>query len=339
MQVKFDSKTLPAAKRRQAWRDAICEIYLQVDCAAEQRSDYEGFVREARFGDVTLTDTLISPQSVHRQSLHISHFDKDFYYVGIEHIGRVNVLQAGSSFVLRPGVGGIYYANQPYQLRCDVKSRQYWIELPRQAFDSRFDSGSPSLFGHFDLSRGLGYIAMEFCAALAAEGAGLDAEPRAKLGEQFMDILAMALRGEPDRQPADERGVQRARLRSVTAYIDAHLSDPTLSLAEIAKRNGISLRYLHQLFRLTDMSASEWVRLRRLQRCFDMLTSPRHATQSITEIAYSMGFSSSSHFSNLFRAQFGLRPSDVRGACDTADVFRTTSLLADDARIERQRPE
>ncbi len=97
MQVMFDSKTLPAAKRRQAWRDAICEIYLQVDCASEQNPDYEGFVREARFGGVTLTDTLISPQSVHRQSLHISHFDKDFYYVGIEHIGRVNIHQAGSS--------------------------------------------------------------------------------------------------------------------------------------------------------------------------------------------------------------------------------------------------
>ena len=154
--------------------------------------------------------------------------------------------------------------------------------------------------------------------------------PRAKLGEQFMDILAMALSGEPDRQPADERSVQRARLRSVKAYIDARLSDPNLSLAAIAKKNGISLRYLHQLFRLTDMSASEWLRLRRLQRCYDMLTSPRHATQSITEIAYSMGFSSSSHFSNLFRAQFGLRPSDVRGASFTAKPSRRM-FLTDDA--------
>ena len=48
MQVMFDSKTLAAAKGRQAWRDAICEIYLQVDCAAEQRTDYEVF--SARLG-------------------------------------------------------------------------------------------------------------------------------------------------------------------------------------------------------------------------------------------------------------------------------------------------
>ncbi len=128
-----------------------------------------------------------------------------------------------------------------------------------------------------------------------------------------MDILALALSGEPDRQPADEQSVQRARLRSVKAYIESNLGDPNLSLATIAKQNGISLRYLHQLFRLVDMSASEWLRLRRLQRCYDLLTSPRNANRSITEIAYSMGFVSSSHFSNLFRAQFKVRPSDVRG--------------------------
>lgn len=39
MQPIFDSKALPAAKRRQAWQEAICEIYLQVDCAAEQEND------------------------------------------------------------------------------------------------------------------------------------------------------------------------------------------------------------------------------------------------------------------------------------------------------------
>jgi hypothetical protein len=37
------------------------------------------------------------------------------------------------------------------------------------------------------------------------------------------------------------------------------------------------------------------MRMRRLQRCYDLLTSPVHQTRSITEIAYSMGFSSSSH--------------------------------------------
>jgi hypothetical protein len=223
MQVVFDAKTLAAAKRRQAWRDAICEIYLRVDCAAEQEADYEGFVREMRFGDVTLTDALLSPQSVHRRQQHIAQFDKDYYYAGIEQIGRFEILQGGSSVTLRPGVGGIYYANEPYVLRSNVKTRQFWIELPREAFNRRFDAGRPPLLTPIDLGQGLGRIAAEFCSSLAAEGAGLDPQVSATLGEQFMDILAMALNSGPGRQPEAERSVQGARLRSVKAYIDANL--------------------------------------------------------------------------------------------------------------------
>ena len=144
MRVVFDTKTLSAAQRGEAWREAICEIYLQVDCVAEKQKDYEGFVREARFGAVTFTDTLLSPQSIHRRAHHISaNFDKDYYYFGIEHIGEVNISQAGASFPLRKGIGSLYYANDPYSLRCYVKSRQFWVELPRDAFDRRFDFGDP----------------------------------------------------------------------------------------------------------------------------------------------------------------------------------------------------
>jgi transcriptional regulator GlxA family with amidase domain len=142
-----------------------------------------------------------------------------------------------------------------------------------------------------------------------------------------MDLLALALIAEPDRQPTAERSVQAARLSSIKAYIEAHLGDPNLSPAAIARNNGISLRYLHYLFQAVEMTVSDWLRLRRLERCRDMLTSPQHARKSITEIAFSTGFSSSSHFSNLFRAQYSIRPSDVRGP--------STYPSYDDVRLRR----
>jgi hypothetical protein len=51
MDVVFDTRTLAAGKRREAWRDAICEIYLQVDCRIDPG--------EARLGEVTITDAVI----------------------------------------------------------------------------------------------------------------------------------------------------------------------------------------------------------------------------------------------------------------------------------------
>jgi hypothetical protein len=131
MEVVFDTRTMAAGKRRQGWRDAICEIYLQVDCQTDPDVEYAGLVREARLGEVTITDAVISPQAIRRGNDHIGRFGKDCYYLGIEHIGAVDIRQSGTSFVLPPGRGSQYHANEPYELHSEVESRQFWIELPR----------------------------------------------------------------------------------------------------------------------------------------------------------------------------------------------------------------
>jgi len=127
-----------------------------------------------------------------------------------------------------------------------------------------------------------------------------------------MDVLALAIdMGDKD-EFSEDATARKARLRSVKVWIEEHLTDPDLSLERIAKNNGVSLRHLHYLFRLTDVSVSEWILDRRLQRCYDVLTRPELRSLSITEVAYQLGFSSSSYFSTVFRRKFGHSPSDLR---------------------------
>ncbi|MFN3592337.1 MAG: helix-turn-helix transcriptional regulator, partial [Thermaurantiacus sp.] len=59
----------------------------------------------------------------------------------------------------------------------------------------------------------------------------------------------------------------------------------------------------------TGMSVSEWIQCRRLQLAHDRLA--RGQARSITELAFDLGFSSSAHFSTLFRRRFGVAPRDV----------------------------
>jgi AraC-like DNA-binding protein len=312
MQTIFDSRTLPASKRYRAWQDAICDIYFQVDCTPEERHDYDGLVREARFGSLILTDTVSAPQVVLRQNRHIARLDKDCYIFGLPQFGRGGLCQRDASFTMHTGAAGLFYASEPYDLRGKAPVRAFWMEIPQHLLASRFSSGRAPVNTLLNVERGLGRIAAEFCTALAAESALLDDDARAKLGDEFLDILAAAIDAGLDREPTGEKAVRKARLRSVKAYIDAHLREPDLTLESIARNNGISLRYLHELFTAMETSVSDWIWLRRLQQCHALLTHPEHAARSITEIAFSMGFNSSSHFSNRFREAFGLRPSDVR---------------------------
>ena len=312
MDLVFTTEGLGPSKRYAAWQRAICDVYVHVDVNADRRSDYQGFIREARFGAVTMTDVLLSEQRITRRERHIAKLDKDCYYVEFVQQGKINVLQAGQTLLSNPGVGAIFSASEAYDLECMGKVRSLYLEIPRSEFASRFNESRIPVAMTMPTGRGLGRIAAEFCASLASEGAPLDETARARLGDELMDVLALALdMGDRD-ELAEDATAQKARLRSVKAWIEENLTDPDLSLEKIAKSNGVSLRHLHYLFRLTDVSVSEWILDRRLQRCYDVLTRPELRSLSVTEVAYRLGFRSSSHFSTAFRRRFGHSPSDLR---------------------------
>jgi AraC-like DNA-binding protein len=312
MDLIFSTDEVERAKRYAAWQGAICDVYVHVDVNSQDRSDYEGFIREARFGSVMMTDVLLSGQRITRRSRHIAKLDKDCYYAQFIQQGKINVLQAGETLVTNGGVGAVFCATESYDLECVGKVRSFYLELPRKAFADRFANDRIPIAATLGTGRGLGRIAAEFCSMLAVEGASLDAAVRARLGDELMDVVALALDAGDRDEPAADHAVQQARLRSVKAWIEEHLADPDFSLEKVAKHNGISLRYLHYLFKLTDMSASEWIWDRRLQRCYDVLSQSGPGNSSITEAAYRLGFNSSSHFSTAFRRKFGIRPSDLK---------------------------
>ncbi|MGA7808528.1 helix-turn-helix domain-containing protein [Bradyrhizobium sp.] len=312
MDLVFSTEPLEPAKRYAAWQGAICDVYVHVDVNAEKRADYHGFIREAHFGAVTMTDVLLSQQRISRRERHIAKLDKDCYYVEFVQQGKINVLQAGETLLSNPGFGAIFSASEAYDLECIGRVRSLYLEIPRQEFASRFSETRLPVAASVATGRGLGRIAAEFCSSLASEGSVLAEAARARLGDELMDILALALDMGDRHELTEDATAQKTRLRSVKAWIEEHLADQDLSLERIARHNGVSLRHLHYLFRLTDMSVSEWILDRRLQRCHDVLTRPELRSLSVTEVAYRLGFSSSSHFSTVFRKKFGHSPSELR---------------------------
>ena len=259
MDLIFSTDSLPRQKRYAAWRDAICDVYVHVDVHAEDRSNYDGFIREVQFGSVALTDVLLSHQQITRHPSHLSKLDKDCYYVQLIQTGNINVLQDGTTLPTNAGLGALFCASEPYVLQCLGKVRSYYLELPRKEFAARFAKDRIPISTTMSTGRGLGRIATEFCATLASEGSTLDVSTRARLGDELMDVLALAFDSGQQDEPRADQVVQRARLRSVKAWLEHHLGNPELTLEAIAKANDISLRYLHSLFRIEGTSVSHWI--------------------------------------------------------------------------------
>ena len=81
MKLVFSSEEYPTAKRFEAWRAGVCDNYVQVDMVDMGPSDYVGYIKEASFGPVTLTETQSPPLHIVRRRSHLSRVSKDCIYV------------------------------------------------------------------------------------------------------------------------------------------------------------------------------------------------------------------------------------------------------------------
>jgi AraC-like DNA-binding protein len=82
----------------------------------------------------------------------------------------------------------------------------------------------------------------------------------------------------------------------------------------LAGEAGMSRSQLHRkLTALTGQTPTEFIRYMRLHRAMDLL---RKGAGTISEIAYSVGFSGVSYFSKCFQEQFGTLPSAVKSTAE-----------------------
>jgi acetamidase/formamidase/AraC-like DNA-binding protein len=142
--------------------------------------------------------------------------------------------------------------------------------------------------------------------------AGLDPADLSSAEAAIVELVSGALLAETP--SSAETATQAAHLRRVHNAIEARLSDPELSMADVAREEAISQRYLQRLFERQDTTFSNYVRQRRLERCRLDLADPIHADESIAEIAFRWGFRDQAYFSRAFSAAFGCSPREFRKA-------------------------
>jgi AraC-like DNA-binding protein len=124
------------------------------------------------------------------------------------------------------------------------------------------------------------------------------------------DLMALAIGATGEgREIARGRGARAARMEAIRADL---ARDASLSVDEIAQRQGVTPRYVQMLFEEQGTTFGEFVTERRLDTARSMLCSPRYAGWSIAGIAFEAGFKDLSHFNRRFRRRFGLTPRDFR---------------------------
>lgn len=170
----------------------------------------------------------------------------------------------------------------------------------------------------------------------------LDAAPQAAAHlKRYVGILPHLTQGEPDRMLLDHiaatlidlvalvlgasgdsadlakmRGLRAARLEDVFTLIRQHFSDPEFSTAQVARRLGLTSRYVNDLLQETGIGFADRVTELRMQMARKMLTDKSKDRLKVVDVAYAVGFNEVSYFNRRFRQRFGEKPSQIRGHQD-----------------------
>lgn len=131
----------------------------------------------------------------------------------------------------------------------------------------------------------------------------------ASVGDHVYALLGLCFDAGPDGRAA---GVGAARLALVKADMARRFDQPGLTLEDVARRRGVSARYVQQLFAAEGTSFSDHLRDLRCERARTLIDDPAQLARSIADIAFEAGFSDLSSFNRAFRRRFGMTPREMR---------------------------
>lgn len=154
---------------------------------------------------------------------------------------------------------------------------------------------------------------IRYAQSLDAEAEGLAADERARCCAHLHELAQIALTAnDPARLESQGRGVRAARLRAIKAAIDAHVTEPGLSLAVIAAATGISERYGRALFAEDQTTFRDYLTRQRMLLLRQMLADPGQDHRSISDLVMAVGFGDLSWFNKCYRQIYGETPKESR---------------------------
>jgi AraC-like DNA-binding protein len=297
------------------WVDVATKAYFGHGFSAPAES-FAGSLHAGHLDNILLSRCACGPCDVTRTRREIAGDDIDDMILAVRLSGRSTFSQNGRDEIIDPGTLFVQDAGRPLRLNFLMHTTSICVSIPRDVWQARI--GSAAITGNVSTKRPVAALAAEFITMLAARADALEAPVRARLAEQALDLIALALNdGDGTSRLSSPRASALLRLKAV---IDARLSDPTLKPADVAAAVGISVRYANDLLAEQNFSLERYILHRRLERCRVALADPLQSHRMIGEIAFSWGFSDHSHFTRRFRKAFGMAPGDCRRRLEAGGV-------------------
>jgi AraC family transcriptional activator of tynA and feaB len=293
----------------QSWSAALTDLCGQFDIDPLEAPAFEGRINYATVSKLKLCQIEATQHRLAHTASRAKPGGHPFVKILFQTYGISHFEQDGRRIELMPGDCLAYDVSCPHTIVSPTLTRHEVVIVPKELLQERGFRSAKMAACKVSARTGAGRIAYNFVHATFDEANKLSPNNAIGVADSLIDLLLLPLR-EPDAMHC--RVGPEAMYVRAQFFIREHLRDPDLSIDQISATLNCTKRYLHMLFSERGTTISDYIRHARLQNCRQELET--QGWKSITDVAFSWGFSSSSHFSRVFRKHFGVVPSAVHKA-------------------------
>ncbi|HTO63473.1 MAG TPA: helix-turn-helix domain-containing protein [Bradyrhizobium sp.] len=299
-------------------------------CIPASMGGFRGRLEYGAFGDAVLFKASATPNHFSRWLRHIDASIPSPILLLVQLSGSHRFRQSDRFLVLRPGDWCLLDSIHRFDCWTTTASAELLgVSLARPLNQEQKELLERGVANRFDGKLGTSRVLQRTLVELFDQMDNVAPSSGNGLRNSIIIMAWDALREQlASPSPLLYRDIQASRLK---AYIESQLSDPALSVEAVAQGCGLSVRSVHRIFRLDQAgSVSMYIWRRRLERCAEALRDDKQVRRSIAEICLQWGFHNGSHFSRVFREQFGMAPRTYRAAVERASAGdpRPTARIA-----------
>jgi AraC-like DNA-binding protein len=305
---KFLTQQLPARDQRQAWSEwfqPVFDVYPEDTGQAGFGAQYLVW----QLGRITMTRVSAPASRTVRKSSHLRGSPIDHWVVTYCRDGTTVLSTDNGQLDARAGVPFVWSLGQLSDSHRTVADRLQ-LYLPRDSF--------PEIGPTLDRAVGsmqdtpLGRLLGDYMLLLEHELSNLSLEDAGRLENTVDGMLRACLAPSADRAALAERQINLTLMERVRQAVGRHLRSPSLGPDKLCREAATSRSQLYRLLE-GEGGVAHYIQRRRLSESFAILCDTSNNI-SIGAIAEILCFADASSFSRAFRREFGMTPSDVRGA-------------------------
>ena len=290
------------------WMQWSSSHFSKSNSARDSKCDFSAEVSAWSYGPVELSWTSFfedQTASYTRGPSEISADPREHFELITIVRGDVELEQGGRRTLLTGGDCAIYEQASPFSLRFRGECETIFLNVPSSRILRRWPDAIRLTALRVAGSSKFGGFVSTMLRELVELDLDTETACQAGLGHSITDSVLASLELDLRGHLADSGGDSKL-LVLIKKFALANLSNPDLSIDNIASSQGISRSTLNRLFATEATTPMKWVWEQRLASCHDALATGR--VKQITSLAFDHGFNDLSHFSRSFRAKYGCSP-------------------------------